>query len=206
MDIILKESDRLNSIITNFLDYARPMVGEFSEADVSEAISDTFYLLKHSPDVKAHHNLLSDLGTKPVKISADIAQLKQIFWNLARNAIQAMPDGGDLRVTLDRIANNRIRITFADTGLGMSPEQVERLFEPFSTSTTGGTGLGLSIVYQIVKDHNGVINVRSRQGEGTTITIELPRENRRAVAEMPAAVEGQHNGSKLKEFLNVSKA
>jgi two-component system sensor histidine kinase PilS (NtrC family) len=205
MDIILKESDRLNTIITNFLDYARPMVGEFTETDVSEAISDTFYLLKHSPDVKEHHNLISDLGSTPIKISADGAQLKQIFWNLARNAIQAMPDGGDFRVSLNKIANNRIRITFADTGRGMSPNQVEQLFEPFSNSTTGGTGLGLSIVYQIVRDHNGVINVRSRQGEGTVITIELPRENRRAAAEMPApTVDGRVDGSKLKEFLNVS--
>ena len=74
-------------------------------------------------------------------------------------------------------SNNRLRITFSDTGRGMSPEQVEHLFEPFS-STTGGTGLGLSIVYQIIRDHGGTINVRSREGQGTTITIELPGRSR----------------------------
>jgi two-component system sensor histidine kinase PilS (NtrC family) len=202
MDIILKESDRLNRIITNFLDYARPMAGEFLETDVGEAIRETISLLSHSPDLKPEHILEHDVCDEVLTISADVTQLKQIFWNLARNAIQAMPDGGTLTISVDRIPNNRVRITFADTGVGMTQDQVERLFEPFSESTTGGTGLGLSIVYQIVKDHNGAINVRSRKGEGTVITVELPRENRRATAERPALVE-ETDGSRLKEFLNI---
>ena len=78
-----------------------------------------------------------------------------------------------LRATLEMNSDDRLRIAFNDTGRGMSPEQVEHLFEPFS-STTGGTGLGLSIVYQIIRDHGGTINVRSRVGQGTTITVELP--------------------------------
>ena len=179
MDIILKESDRLNSIITNFLGYARPAAVDFAETDVKETIQDTLTLLRHSPDVREDHILIDSLGDEPITISADAAQLKQIFWNLARNAIQAMPNGGELRVGLETKPNNRIRIIFEDTGNGMSPEQVEQLFEPFSNSTSGGTGLGLSIVYQIVKDHNGAINVRSTEGKGTTITVELPREARR---------------------------
>jgi len=84
-----------------------------------------------------------------------------------------MPAGGELRTTVHPPKDNRLRIAFADSGRGMSPQQVEHLFEPFS-STTGGTGLGLSIVYQIIRDHGGTINVRSREGQGTTITIELP--------------------------------
>jgi signal transduction histidine kinase len=85
----------------------------------------------------------------------------------------------------------------------MSPEQVEQLFEPFSNSTTGGTGLGLSIVYQIVKDHNGAINVRSREGEGTVITLDLPKKHRRKAAERSNGSETDAEASKLKEFLNV---
>ena len=81
--------------------------------------------------------------------------------------------GGTLRATLERNSHDRLRIAFSDTGRGMSPDQVEHLFEPFS-STTGGTGLGLSIVYQIIRDHGGTINVRSLVGQGTTITVELP--------------------------------
>ncbi|MDQ3321371.1 MAG: ATP-binding protein [Acidobacteriota bacterium] len=176
MEIILRESDRLNKIITNFLTYARPRVGNFSEIDVREAVNDTFMLLKHSPDIKENHCLETDLPEKPVTIFADPTQLKQIFWNLARNSILAMPDGGALKIKLEEIAGERIRILFEDNGCGMSPAQVEQLFEPFSTSTTGGTGLGLSIVYQIIRDHSGTINVRSRENAGTTITVELPTE------------------------------
>src|SRR5436190_17789634 len=114
-----------------------------------------------------------------------------------------MPAGGELRIRLETIPNNLIRIVFTDTGRGMSQEQVEQLFEPFSNSTTGGTGLGLSIVYQIVKDHNGAINVRSIEGNGTTITVELPRDNRRAIAESAVKAEQPASASKLKDFLKV---
>ncbi len=204
MDIILKESDRLNSIITNFLGYARPAAADFAETNVGEAITDTLTLLRHSPDVRDDHELISEHGDEPIVISADGAQLKQIFWNLARNAMQAMPEGGKLSIALMTIPNNRIRITFEDTGLGMSQDQVEQLFEPFSNSTSGGTGLGLSIVYQIVKDHNGVINVRSHEGVGTTITVELPRDNRRV---SPRAVAANHEAvpSRLTDFLKVAE-
>ena len=201
MDIILKESDRLNTIITNFLSYARPAAAEFADMDVTQAVRETFTLLKHSPDVRENHVFEADLI--PTVISADATQLKQIFWNLARNALQAMPSGGTLRVALQNMPNNRIRITFEDTGAGMSQDQVEQLFEPFSNSRSGGTGLGLSIVYQIVKDHNGVINVRSIEGQGTTITVDLPREHRRTAAE-PLSIHESTAPTRLKEFLNVA--
>lgn len=206
MGIILRESDRLNSIITNFLSYARPKVGKFSEIDACEAIRDTLKLLRHSPDVKEGHMLEDLLPPQPVFISADATQLKQIFWNLARNAIQAMPDGGRLSIKLDAISNNRIRIIFEDSGKGMSPEAVEQLFEPFSNSTSGGTGLGLSIVYQIIRDHNGTINVRSFEGEGSVITVELPSENRRPIVpEESASIEDSVAPNRLKGLLKVKE-
>ncbi len=208
MEIILRESDRLNKIITNFLTYARPRVSSFSETDVREAVSDTFTLLKHSPDVKENHHLQTDLPDKPILISADPTQLKQIFWNLARNAIQAMPDGGDLKIKLEEIPKaERIRILFEDNGRGMSASQVEQLFEPFANSTTGGTGLGLSIVYQIVRDHSGTINVRSREGDGTTITVEFPTENKNQAfaSETSNEEENLFKTSRLEGFLNVKE-
>jgi two-component system sensor histidine kinase PilS (NtrC family) len=183
MNIIMRESDRLNSIITNFLSYAKPKVGSFREIDACEAIRDTVKLLQHSPEVTEAHVFKESLPAGPVFVSADSTQLKQVFWNLARNSISAMPEGGELSITLDTIPDNRVQIVFEDTGVGMSPEQVERLFEPFSNSTSGGTGLGLSIVYQIIRDHDGVINVRSFAGEGTVITIVMPRA---AAAALPA--------------------
>lgn len=206
MEIILRESDRLNKIITNFLTYARPRITNFSEIDVREAVNDTFMLLKHSPDIKENHRIETDLPDSPLLISADSTQLKQIFWNLARNAVQAMPDGGNLKVKLEAVGAERIRILFEDSGCGMSPAQVEQLFEPFSTSTTGGTGLGLSIVYQIIRDHNGTINVRSLESGGTTITVELPTEFR-PQNNLPDAekFENEDKVVRLEDFLTVRK-
>lgn len=174
MEIILRESDRLNQIIADFLTYARPRNTQLSLIDLREPLKETFTLLRHSPEIRDGHLLEEEMPGEPVMVSADASQLKQVFWNLSRNALQAMPEGGTLRAELSRAASGRFRITFKDTGRGMTPEQVEHLFEPFSSSTTGGTGLGLSIVYQIVRDHGGTINVRSREGQGTTITVELP--------------------------------
>ncbi len=174
MEIILRESDRLNDIITNFLKYARPKASKFSVIDIRQPIEDTITLLRHSPDVNGNHIIVTDLPEKPIMISADESQLKQIFWNLSRNSIQSMADGGTLNVSLNKTSRNRISITFSDTGCGMSPKQVGQLFEPFSKSTSGGTGLGLSIVYQIIRDHDGTINVSSKEDTGTEIRIGIP--------------------------------
>jgi two-component system sensor histidine kinase PilS (NtrC family) len=176
MDIVLSESDRLNRIITDFLTYARPRKFSLNETDLREPLRETFALLRHSPEMLDGHRLEEELPEEPLVALADVEGIRQVFWNLARNALKAMPDGGTLRAEMTRAAGRSVRITFADTGRGMTPAQVERLFEPFSSSTTGGTGLGLSIVYQIIRDHGGTINVRSREGHGTTITIELPAQ------------------------------
>ncbi|MEK6334990.1 MAG: ATP-binding protein [Acidobacteriota bacterium] len=173
MEIILRESDRRNKIVADYLNYARPRPAELKEADICVLVRDTFKLMRNSSELSEGHTLEEDLPNRPALVTGDGEQLKQVCWNVARNALQAMPDGGKLRISLKEVDGNRWRLAFTDTGRGMTPEQVERLFEPF-TSTTGGTGLGLSIVYQIIRDHNGTINLRSRQGSGTTITIELP--------------------------------
>ena len=175
MEIILRESDRLNRIISDFLSYARPRSIIQSQVNVGELLNQTFTLLRNSAEINDSHVIKHEVPDLPLLANADSEQLQQVFWNLARNALQAMPSGGTLRARLQTNTNNRLRIAFSDTGRGMSAEQVEHLFEPFS-STTGGTGLGLSIVYQIIRDHGGTINVRSREGEGTTITIDLPRD------------------------------
>jgi two-component system sensor histidine kinase PilS (NtrC family) len=178
MDIVLRESDRLNRIITDFLTYARPRQVSLVETDLREPLLETFALLRHSPELTDGQVLQESVPEEPVTAQADAEGIKQVFWNLARNSLKAMPDGGTLRAELERVSPERVRITFTDTGRGMSPAQVERLFEPFSSSTSGGTGLGLSIVYQIIRDHGGTINVRSREGHGTTIAIELPAKQK----------------------------
>ena len=176
MEIILRESDRLNKIVSDYLNYARPRPAELKHVDIRAVLSETFKLLRNSHELLDGHQLVENMPDGTIIVSGDPEQLKQVCWNIARNAMKAMPDGGTLEVSLQNSDDNRLRITFTDDGVGMSPEQVEHLFEPF-TSTTGGTGLGLSIVYQIIRDHNGTINVRSRVGGGTTITIELPKSH-----------------------------
>lgn len=173
MEIVLRESDRLNRIITDFLTYARPRPYEFLLTDLREPLRDTFTLLRNSPEIHPAHLLIEDLPAHPVIASADPAQLRQVFWNLSRNALEAMPDGGTLRVSMHEPPPGQVQINFSDTGCGMTEEQIENMFEPFTSTKPRGTGLGLSIVYQIVQDHHGTIKVRSHPGTGTTITIEL---------------------------------
>jgi two-component system sensor histidine kinase PilS (NtrC family) len=173
MEIILRESDRLNKIVTDYLNYARPRPAAMEKIDICELIRETLKLLRNSPELSDGHSLSEDLPAESLIVKGDAEKLKQVCWNVARNALQSMPQGGNFNVSANRTDADRVVIRFQDSGCGMSPEQVERLFEPF-TSTTGGTGLGMSIVYQIIRDHSGTINVRSREGKGTTISVELP--------------------------------
>jgi two-component system sensor histidine kinase PilS (NtrC family) len=194
MEIVLRESDRLNRIITDYLTYARPRAHVLANVDVGELLRETFTLLRNSLEIREGHLLEEDLPETPVVAYADAAQIRQVFWNLARNALQAMREGGTLRAELQRKPTGRLRITFTDTGRGMSPEQVEHLFEPFSSTTPGGTGLGLSIVYQIIREHGGTINVRSREGHGTTIAIELPGDRQESGARSQEPEVRSHDG------------
>ncbi len=142
MEIILRESDRLNRIISDFLNYARPRSIIQAQVDVGELLKQTFTLLRNSAEIDERHVISEDVPAAALLISADAEQLQQVFWNLSRNALQSMQDGGTLSAGLLRTSHNRLRITFSDTGRGMSADQVENLIEPFS-STTGGTGLVL---------------------------------------------------------------
>ena len=177
MDIVLRESDRLNRIVSDFLTYARPPKMERSVVELGGLVSETAALLRNSSELRPDHQIIEEHPTEPVHYNGDPNQIRQILWNLARNAIQAMPFGGDLRITLDAKPESEVSITFSDTGQGMSREQKERLFEPFNSSS-GGTGLGMAIVYQLVRDHNGRIIVDSEAGKGTSISIKLPTGGR----------------------------
>jgi two-component system sensor histidine kinase PilS (NtrC family) len=186
MEIVLRESDRLNRIVSDFLIYARPPRNERTVVELSGILSETIALLRNSPELRHDHKVICECPKDPVHYHGDPNQLRQIFWNLARNAIQAMPGAGELRVTLEARAGREVVITFSDTGEGMTREQKERLFEPF-TSTTGGTGLGMAIVYQLVRDHNGKIIVDSESDRGARISIKLPAGGR--VAQAPVERE-----------------
>ena len=177
MQIVLRESDRLNRIVSDFLTYARPPKIERTVIELSSLLAETIALLRNSPELRSDHLISEEYPDEPLLYQGDPNQMRQIFWNLARNAIQAMPQGGELCVTLDAIPNRDVTIAFTDTGRGMSREQKDRLFEPFNSSS-GGTGLGMAIVYQLVRDHNGNILVDSEAGKGTRIAIRLPAGSR----------------------------
>lgn len=177
MEIVLRESDRLNRIVSDFLTYARPPRIERTVIELSGILSETVALLRNSPELSPDHTLAESFPAEPVHYNGDPNQIRQIFWNLSRNAIQAMPRGGELRVTLQADPGQDVIISFCDTGQGMSRDQKERMFEPFNSSS-GGTGLGMAIVYQLVRDHNGKIFAESETGKGTSISITLPGSGR----------------------------
>jgi two-component system sensor histidine kinase PilS (NtrC family) len=187
MEIVLRESDRLNRIVSDFLTYARPPKMEKAVIDLGSLLAETAALLRNSPELSIDHHLVEDYPVEPVYYAGDANQIRQIFWNLARNAIKAMPMGGELRIALEDDDSGEIGITFADSGQGMSREQKERLFEPFNSSS-GGTGLGMAIVYQLVSDHNGRIQVESEAGKGTSISIRLPAQGRVSGERVAAAL------------------
>ena len=144
------------------------------EFDIAASLSETLDLLANSPELRADHRIERQISPPSFTIVGDADQIRQVFWNLARNAFQAMPHGGLLRVSTEVLADV-YRICFSDSGRGMSELDLRRLFQPFRTNFPSGTGLGMAISYRIVQAHGGDIDVASRSGMGTTITVSLPR-------------------------------
>jgi two-component system, NtrC family, sensor histidine kinase PilS len=178
MDIVLKESERLNQTIKSFLAYARPQRTESARLDLRTLVSETAMLLRNSPDVGERHTVHVTIPEGEVPFDADESQMRQILWNLATNGVRAMPHGGQLTLgaRLDRGADGApvAVLEVADRGVGMSAEELEGIFQPFRGTFGKGTGLGLAIVHRIVTDHGGRIDVQSRPGEGTTFTVRFP--------------------------------
>lgn len=175
LQIVTRESERLNNIITDFLAYSRGKQYRFDKVDLVPLIEDTLTLLEHRL-VAENSGIRIDrqLKAKQALTLADGDKIKQVFWNFSQNAVRAMKNSGTLTVSLDAIGEDW-QITFADTGHGMTPQQTEKIFEPFQSEFEGGTGLGLAIVYQIVQAHDGKVWARSKLGEGTTLVLRLRR-------------------------------
>ncbi|HLJ75276.1 MAG TPA: ATP-binding protein, partial [Thermoanaerobaculia bacterium] len=195
MSIIIKESDRLNKSIAEFLRFVRPQEKRTAEFDIAGALSETLDLMQNSPELREDHRIERLIAPPSFTLVGDNDQIRQVFWNLARNAFQAMPSGGVLRVSTE-VAGDTYRILFSDNGRGMSDLDQRRLFQPFRTNFPSGTGLGMAISYRIVQSHGGQIEVASRPGAGTTITVSLParssvyaeRSEASPVAPRPASV------------------
>jgi len=183
LDIIVEEVNRLNKIVSQFLDYARPYRGEQRPLEVNEVVRKTLQLLAKEQgqhEVEIVTNFAE--GLPPVR--ADAEQLLQVFLNLSLNAVQAMPQGGRLLISSSlRRATRRgaaaafLEVRFRDTGVGIPPGDQRNLFIPFFTTKEKGTGLGLPISQRIIENHGGTIEVRSQPGEGATFTVLLPIES-----------------------------
>jgi len=175
MEIIVSESNRLSKILEEFLRFVRPQERRVAAFDVAGNIQEVLDLFRLSDEVFDAHHIEADVLPASSQLSGDRDQIRQIIYNVAKNAVRAMPEGGTLTVE-GREDGAWYSIKFRDTGRGMSVEELARVFTPFSTAFDGGTGLGMAIVRRIVEDHGGAIDVESRPGEGTTVTILLPRE------------------------------
>ena len=175
MDIVLRESERLNTTIRSFLAYARPQRFQIERFDARRPLQDAALLLRNSADVHEAHEIVVDVPETELWYEADEGQIKQIIWNLATNGLRAMPNGGRLFLSgAHEPASGGVILTVRDEGMGIPPEELDGLFRPFHGTFTQGSGLGLAIVHRIVSDYNGEISVSSEPGAGTSVSVHLP--------------------------------
>jgi signal transduction histidine kinase len=180
LELVLRESQRARSVVRRLLDFARQSESVRVRSDVNEILKDVLALVNHLLRTSGVQ-LFTSFSEGIPWISVDRNQTKQVILNLIHNALHAMPTGGDLQISTacsQRDNKDWITISLSDTGTGIAPENVERVFEPFFTtrSKDGGTGLGLSVSYGIVADHGGFIDVESQVGKGSKFTIWFPVE------------------------------
>jgi signal transduction histidine kinase len=179
--ILVKEVERLNEVLTNFLSFARPVTPRFAPVDIPIVLAQLEGLV--SGQARSHRvQIFTSYHAGPSRVMADENLVKQAFLNIMLNAIEAMPEGGDLTIST-RLSGGRtperpdwVEVVFDDTGPGIAEGDLGRIFDPFFTTKKDGTGLGLAITHRIIENHHGTIRVMSQRGKGTTFVVSLPLE------------------------------
>jgi signal transduction histidine kinase len=177
VDDILVGVHSLDAVLNNLLSFAQPVNPRFQEVDLVAVLEESLFFA--APAIKQQGiSLVEEYSHDRLCCLGDLEQLKQVCFNLILNAIQAMPEGGELRITAKTTAENYVNVGIEDNGCGIADEFMNRIFTPFYTTKEGGTGLGLCVVYRIVKAHQGSVQVNSMDGCGTNVSIQLPAEQR----------------------------
>jgi two-component system sensor histidine kinase PilS (NtrC family) len=179
MDIVLRESERLNETIRSFLAFARPQRQNSAPVDIRRVVTDAARLLENSSELTDRHHISVDVPADDVVLDADEGQLRQIVWNLATNGLRAMPNGGRLTLAIkERVLEDHVTrevvLSVGDEGTGIAAEDLDGIFQPFRGAFSRGTGLGLSIVRRIIAEYGGEIQVTSERGAGTTVNVRFP--------------------------------
>jgi signal transduction histidine kinase len=173
--IIIEESERLNDVVTDFLDFARPQVPNFQSCHLEEIIDRNLSFLQPELDKKRVFVNNGNLNSKAFTIEADTGLLYTAFLNVFINAIQSMKDGGNIKIAIEEEKDN-YRVEIQDTGIGITKENLNKIFNPFFTTKEKGSGLGLSIVKNIIEGHKGTVLVESEEEVGTRVSVTLPRK------------------------------
>jgi len=174
MDIVLKESERVSHSLEQFLDFALPSKKVFSVISLTDILDEMLKILQGGGVLNGKVEVTGNFRSSDLHYFGNAGQFKQVFWNLIKNAVKAMPEGGRLRLDFRGPQKKEIRIVVADSGRGMTDEDKKHLFEPFYSGFENGRGLGMSIVRKIVDDYDGRIDVRSELNKGTEVAITLP--------------------------------
>ena len=183
MNIVLSETKRLNNLITDFLLFAQPERGEKKKLDLSSLIEETLDLFIHSPECKQNIRVTKSIPPA-LFIEGNAGHLKQVFWNILKNAVQSQPVGGVIHVAAmienrettseEDFPNRKAKISIKDNGCGIPKEIQKKIFDPFFTTKEQGSGLGLAISYRIIENHKGELTIRSKENQGTEVIILFP--------------------------------
>ena len=170
MQIVLRETERLSSLVNNFLNFARPSTGEVKSVALGKALGEIVTLFEKDASIDQRIAVALDVVSDGT-IDVDPLQLRQVVWNLLLNSAEAIAENGRITITVEKTKNDRIRVDIADSGCGMDESTLKNIFNPFFTTKSNGTGLGLSIVYRILESYDCRLDVKSNSGEGSVFSI-----------------------------------